>query len=81
MVESRPGDRDLLTQGDNVTPRIPLPTDRITSLGIPDVRDLWPSIGPATRRCYTEISSMKGLDPVVTELVRMRNARFQRCFL
>ncbi|HEX5267778.1 MAG TPA: hypothetical protein VFW24_13490 [Acidimicrobiales bacterium] len=64
-----------------MTPRIPLPTDQLTSLGIPDTGSLSPEISKVRGRIYRETNKINSVDPVTTELVRMRNARYQACFL
>lgn len=62
-------------------PRIPLPSDRLTGLGVPDTSQLSPAISAVRGRIFVETTRLKGVDPVTTELVRMRNARFQACHL
>ena len=62
-------------------PRIPLPTDQLTSLGIPDTSSLSPEISEVRGRIYRETNRLNTVDPVTTELVRMRNARYQSCHL
>jgi hypothetical protein len=64
-----------------VAPRIPLPTDQLTSLGVPDTGDLCPTLAPVRGEYYKSIVTMKSLDPIMTELVRLRNAEFQSCNL
>lgn len=64
-----------------MTPRIPLPTDALTSLGIPDTSSLSPEISVVRGRIYRETNRINTVDPVTTELVRMRNARYQACHL
>ena len=64
-----------------MTPRIPLPTDQLTSLGIPDTSSLSPEISAVRGRIYRETNKLNHVDPVTTELVRMRNARYQACHL
>jgi hypothetical protein len=61
--------------------RIPLPSDQITGLGIPDTSALAPGIGAALGRLFKETMGLPGLGNVTSELVRMRNARFQQCRL
>lgn len=61
--------------------RIPLPNDRLTGLGVPDTSALSPAISEVRGRIYVETTRLKGVDPVTTELVRMRNARYQACHL
>lgn len=64
-----------------MTPRIPLPTSELTSLGIPDTSSLSPRISEVRGRIYRETNRINTVDPVTTELVRMRNARYQACHL
>ena len=61
--------------------RIPLPSDQITGLGIPDTSALAPDIGAALGRLFKETNRLPSLGNVTSELVRMRNARFQQCNL
>ena len=61
-------------------PKIPLPPDAVNDPGLADTSG-WPR---ASRR-PAAISGgspyrMRTVDPVTTELVRIRNARFQNCF-
>lgn len=62
-------------------PRLPLPTDTRTPLGAPDARGLAPEIGKARSRLAKAVYGSPALDPIVLELVRMRNARVQQCNL
>ena len=64
-----------------MTSRIPLPTEGLTSLGIPDTSALSPAISAVRGRIYRETNRLGTVDPVTTELVRMRNARYQSCHL
>ena len=68
-------------RGPGMTPRIPLPTAGLTSLGIPDTSSLSPLISDVRGRIYRETNRINTVDPVTTELVRMRNARYQACHL
>ena len=63
-----------------MTPRIPLPTDGVNGLGLPDTSGWAPAITGARDRLRRAAYRMKGVDPVTTELVRIRNARYQNCF-
>ena len=63
-----------------MTPRIPLPSDAVSELGLPDATGWAPAIAAARGRLRRAAYRMKSVDPVTTELVRIRNARFQRCF-
>ena len=64
-----------------MAPRIPLPSTELTFLGTPDTSSLCPELNPAVGRYYTAIVTLGGVDPVTTELVRMRNAERQACNL
>ena len=64
-----------------MNPRLPLPTDNRTPLGAPDARGLAPEIGKARSRLAKAVYASLPVDPVVVELVRMRNARVQQCNL
>jgi hypothetical protein len=63
-----------------VKPRIPLPTDALSALGLPDTSGLAPGLAAARSRLRRVGYRMGTVDPVTTELVRIRNARFQNCF-
>jgi hypothetical protein len=61
-------------------PRIPLPTDAVGPWGLPDASGLAPAISAARGQLRRAAYRLKTVDPVTTELVRIRNARFQNCF-
>ena len=61
-------------------PRIPLPSDELGPLGLPDTSGLAPAITVARDRLRRAAYRMRGVDAVTTELVRIRNARHQTCF-
>jgi hypothetical protein len=61
-------------------PRIPLPAGAVDQWGLPDTSGLAPAISAARGRLRRTAYRMKTVDPVTTELVRIRNARFQNCF-
>ncbi len=63
-----------------MTPRLPLPTDALDRFGLPDTSGLAPGIGAARQQVRRAAFRMKTVDPVTTELVRIRNARFQECY-
>jgi hypothetical protein len=63
-----------------VKPRIPLPTDELGPLGLPDMSGLAPALSAARDRLRRAAYRMRQVDPVTTELVRIRNARHQTCF-
>jgi alkylhydroperoxidase family enzyme len=70
-----------------VKPRIPLPTGKLTTYGNPDTRlavpdasDLAPDIAQARGQSQAVTFALSAVnDPVLTEMVRLRNARFQDC--
>ena len=64
-----------------MTARIPLPSDELTGLGIPDTSSLSPEISQVRGGIYRATNRLNSVDPVTTELVRMRNARYQACHL
>ncbi len=61
-------------------PRIPLPADSLDSRGLPDTSGLAPGIRSARHQVRRTAHRMGSVDPATTELVRIRNARFQQCF-
>ena len=61
-------------------PRIPLATDALNRWGLPDTSAMAPSIGEARRQLTRAAHRMGTVDPVTTELVRIRNARYQNCY-
>jgi hypothetical protein len=60
-------------------PRIELPADALTDRGTPDGSQIVPELAAARQQLRRVAFRMKTVDPVTTELVRMRNARFQNC--
>jgi hypothetical protein len=64
-----------------MSPRLPLPTNAKTPLGAPDARGLAPEVGKARSRLAKAVYGAQEVDPLVLELVRMRNARVQQCNL
>ncbi|HVM63272.1 MAG TPA: hypothetical protein VMU14_00320 [Acidimicrobiales bacterium] len=63
-----------------MTPRIPLPTEAVDQFGLPDTSAMAPGIAAARGRLRRAAYRMKSVDPVTTELVRIRNARHQHCY-
>ena len=63
-----------------MTPRIPLPSAELNALGLPDTSTLAPRLGTARDQLRRAAFRMRSVDPVTTELVRIRNARHQTCF-
>ena len=64
-----------------MSPRIPLPTDNVTSLGVPDTRGIAPAIGKIRSALARSVYASGPVEAVALELVRMRNARLQQCNL
>jgi hypothetical protein len=62
-------------------PRIPLESDAVNSFGLPNPADMAPALSAARRDLARAVRQMSDADPVTTELVRIRNARYQNCFL
>jgi len=62
-----------------VKPKIPLPSDTVNEWGLPDTSGLAPAIGAARQQLRRVAYRMRSVDPVTTELVRIRNARYQNC--
>ena len=63
-----------------MTPRIPLPTDELNALGLPDTSTLAPELASARDQLRSAAFRMRSVDAVTTELVRIRNARHQSCY-
>lgn len=61
-------------------PRITLPSDQLGPWGLPDTSGLAPTIAAARDRLRRVAYRMRRVDPVTTELVRLRNARHQTCY-
>jgi hypothetical protein len=62
-----------------VKPKIPLPADSIKESGLADTTGMAPAIAAARAHLRRVAYRMRTVDPVTTELVRIRNARFQNC--
>ena len=60
-------------------PKIPLPSDAVNELGMADTSGLAPAIAAARQNWRRTAFRMRTVDPVMTELVRIRNGRFQNC--
>jgi hypothetical protein len=63
-----------------VKPRIPLPTNELNALGLPDTSTLAPALAAARDQLRRAAFRMRQVDAVTTELVRIRNARHQSCY-
>ena len=61
-------------------PKIPLPSDAVNELGMADTSGLAPAIAAARQNLRRTAFRMRTVDPVMTELVRIRNGRYQNCF-
>lgn len=64
-----------------MSPRIPLPSNNVTSLGTPDTKGLAPAIGKIRSALARSVYGSLAVDPTVLEPVRIRNARVQQCNL
>jgi hypothetical protein len=51
----------------------------VTESGLANTAGMAPATEAARRRLYRTGFQMRNVDPVTTELVRIRNARFQNC--
>jgi hypothetical protein len=63
-----------------VKPKIPLPAGAVNELGLADTAGMAPAIAAARQHLRQVAYRMRTVDPVTTELVRIRNARYQNCF-
>lgn len=61
-------------------PRISLPSEAVSPQGLPDTSGLGPLVAAASQELRRAAFRMRSVDAVTTELVRIRNARFQQCF-
>jgi hypothetical protein len=57
-----------------------LPPEAVNELGLADTTGLAPGIAAARQHLRRVAYRMRTVDPVTTELVRIRNARYQNCF-
>ena len=60
-------------------PRIPLPPEAVNDSGLADTSGMAPTIGAARDALRRVAFRMRTVNPVTTELVRIRNGRFQNC--
>ena len=63
-----------------MTPRIPLPTEELNAMGLPDTSMLAPALAGARDQLRRAAFRIRSVDAVTTELVRIRNARHQSCY-
>ena len=61
-------------------PRIPLPAEAVNESGLANTAGMAPVIAAARQHLRRTAFRMRTVDPVMTELVRIRNGRFQNCF-
>ena len=61
-------------------PKIPLPPDAVKESGLADTAGMSPTIAAARGDLRRTAFRMRTVDAVTTELVRIRNARYQNCF-
>jgi hypothetical protein len=54
--------------------------DAVNELGLADTAGMAPTIAAARQQLRRVAYRMRTVDPVTTELVRIRNARHQQCF-
>ena len=62
-----------------MNPRSSVDPEAVNEWGLPDPSGLAPRIGAARQRLRQVAYRMRTVDPVTTELVRIRNARYQNC--
>jgi hypothetical protein len=62
-----------------VKPKIPLPPEAIQASGLANTAGLAPAIAAASGNLRRVAFRMRTVDAVTTELVRIRNGRFQKC--
>jgi hypothetical protein len=62
-----------------VKPRIPLPPEAVSDSGLADTTGMAPNIAAARDALRRVAFRMRTVNPVTTELVRIRNGRFQNC--
>jgi hypothetical protein len=60
-------------------PKIALPPDSVTESGLANLTGMAPNIAAARQQLRRTAYRMRTVDPVTTELVRIRNARHQQC--
>ena len=63
-----------------MTPRIPLPSDELNTMGLPDTSMLAPDLAQTRDQLRRAAFRMRSVDAATTELVRIRNARHQSCY-
>ncbi len=61
-------------------PKIPLAPEAVNKWGLADTTGMAPAIAAARQHLRRVAFRMRTVDPVTTELVRIRNARYQNCF-
>ena len=61
-------------------PKIPVSSEAVNEWGLADTSGMAPAIAAARQQLRRVAFRMRTVDPVTTELVRIRNARFQNCF-
>lgn len=60
-------------------PKIPLPPEAVKDSGLADTTGMAPAIAAARNNLRRVAFRMHNVDAVTTELVRIRNGRFQNC--
>jgi AhpD family alkylhydroperoxidase len=61
--------------------RIPLASTEPTALGVVSTEGINPGIDAAQRNLYATVRQLDGIEPKLSELVRLRNAAAQNCKL
>jgi hypothetical protein len=61
-------------------PKIPLPPEAVNDSGLADTAGMAPNIAAARDALRRTAFRMRTVNPVTTELVRIRNGRFQNCY-
>jgi hypothetical protein len=61
-------------------PRIPLESDEVTPFGLPNTAGMAPALSAARGELARVSHRTNHVDPVTSELVRIRNARHQNCY-
>ena len=57
-----------------------MPSEAVNDLGMADTTGMAPAIAAARQDLRRVAFRMRTIDPVTTELVRIRNTRYQNCF-
>jgi hypothetical protein len=63
-----------------VKPKLPLPAELAERESVAGVASMAPAVTTARGELRRAAFRMRSVEPVMTELIRIRNARFQQCF-